>query len=268
MLEEIVAPSSLENSQEMPIELAPPDVETELKETVAADDQLATAAKLLELNRAEKDARPPYDHYGLGVRLMRVSPLWLLVAGLSFISFIVVCNWLVKPGETTGEPARMAAAAKSQATNQPISHLAGSDSTAQTPASSAPAQQTTEKQVAFVPTEAKVAASQPVVAPSVEPVKEKQSLPASTANASSESKEGKITIQLGSYNEAAQAEERVAAVKSAGFEARVVEVEIPKRGTWYRVQSGRFGTRDDAERYGRQLREKGVASSFITTDVR
>jgi hypothetical protein len=56
-------------------------------------------------------------------------------------------------------------------------------------------------------------------------------------------------------------------LKSAGFEARSVEVEIPKRGTWYRVQSGRFVSRDEAERYGRQLRDRGVVSSFITTDV-
>jgi cell division septation protein DedD len=56
-------------------------------------------------------------------------------------------------------------------------------------------------------------------------------------------------------------------LKSAGFEARSVAVEIPKRGTWYRVQSGRFINREEAERYGKQLRDKGVVSSFITTDV-
>jgi DedD protein len=86
-------------------------------------------------------------------------------------------------------------------------------------------------------------------------------------NAAGEAKAGKVTIQIGSYNEAAQAEERVANLKSAGYEARSVAVEIPKRGTWYRVQSGRFVNRDEAEQYGRQLRERGVVSSFITTDV-
>ncbi|HKP72620.1 MAG TPA: SPOR domain-containing protein, partial [Pyrinomonadaceae bacterium] len=269
MLEEIVAASPFENAQETPVELAPSSVETELPEepTMATPDvELATAAKLAELNRTSKETKPPYDHYGLGVRLMRVSPLWLLLAGLSFISFIVLCNWLIKPGETAAEPERTVAAARSQATNQPVSRLAGSSTTAQTPATSAPAQQTAEKPVAFVPTEAKTA-SQPVAAPSVESVKVKQTPPASSSNASNESKTGKVTIQIGSYNEAGQAEARVADLKSAGFEARVVEVEIPKRGTWYRVQSGRFETRDDAERYGKQLREKGVASSFITTDV-
>jgi hypothetical protein len=33
------------------------------------------------------------------------------------------------------------------------------------------------------------------------------------------------------------------------------------------VQSGRFVSRDEAERYGRQLRDRGIVSSFITTDV-
>ena len=34
------------------------------------------------------------DKYGLGVRLMRVSPMWLLACGLAFIALVVALNGL------------------------------------------------------------------------------------------------------------------------------------------------------------------------------
>src|SRR5207244_1048164 len=52
--------------------------------------------------------------------------------------------------------------------------------------------------------------------------------------------EGSITVQVASFNNQAQADERVASLKSAGIEARVVKADIPGKGTWYRVQIGRF----------------------------
>ncbi|HEY0100742.1 MAG TPA: SPOR domain-containing protein [Pyrinomonadaceae bacterium] len=223
-------------------------------------------------------AGQPSDAYGLGVRLMRVSPMCLLLAGLSFISFIVLCNWLIKPGEQTGDTARMLVATDNHATNQSPSRVVVPDSTTQSPVNSQPAQPATQSGVSFIPTEATEATAskataqgaETIVKPAAEEkpaVEEKKASPSSSTNAASEAQAGKLTIQIGSYNEAAQADERVANLKSAGYEARSVAVEIPKRGTWYRVQSGRFVNRDEAERYGKQLREKGVVSSYITTDV-
>jgi cell division protein FtsN len=78
---------------------------------------------------------------------------------------------------------------------------------------------------------------------------------------------GNFTVQIGSYSDVAQAEGRVASLRSAGFESRIVKVEIPQRGTWYRIQSGRFGTREEATRYGQQLRERKAASDSIVTEV-
>jgi cell division protein FtsN len=225
------------------------------------------------------------DAYGLGVRLMQVSPMWLLLAGLSFISFIVLCNWLIKPDEKTGDAARMLLAADNRATNQSLSRVVAPNSTAQSPVNSQAAQPSTNSAVSFIQTEATGATTAQVAtrAETIEKpaVEEKAASPASPSNQASEAKAsggeakagsgeakaGKVTIQIGSYNEAAQAEERVANLKSAGYEAQSVAVEIPKRGTWYRVQSGRFVNRDDAERYGKQLRERGIVSNFITTDV-
>jgi cell division protein FtsN len=77
--------------------------------------------------------------------------------------------------------------------------------------------------------------------------------------------EGSLTIQVGSYNERAQAEARAASLKSAGIEAWVARAEIPGKGTWYRVQTGRFTSREEAERYGAQLRAKGAVKDLIIT---
>jgi cell division septation protein DedD len=198
-----------------------------------------------------------------------------LLAGLSFISFIVLCNWLIKPDEKTGDAARMLVAADNHATNQSPSRVVPPNSTSLSTVNSQPAPTETQSGVSFIPTEATAPQATTPDAKTIEKpaaevkpaVEEKASPTASTSKQSGEAQGGKVTIQIGSYNEVAQAEERVATLKSAGYEARSVAVEIPKRGTWYRVQSGRFVSRDEAERYGKQLREKGVVSNFITTDV-
>jgi cell division septation protein DedD len=255
-------------------ELAPQDVETRIHEMGSSNRQAAAAAvgQSSKSGGAGKVSRPPADAYGMGVRLMRVSPVWLLLAGLSFISFIVFCNWLIKPTEQAGDTTTLIAAANNHATNQSANRVTVQTSTAQSPVNTQVTQTPNDSGVAFIATEARETAP-PAAAPSVAPVEAKpaveeaRAMPASSSNAAGEAKDGKVTIQVGSYNAAAEAEARVANLKSAGFEARSVEVEIPKRGTWYRVQSGRFVSRDEAERYGKQLRDKGIVSSFITTDV-
>lgn len=258
--------------RELSKEVAGQSVEIHSQEMPGGTLSAGAMAASLTSQAVSNIARPPSDAYGLGVRLMRVSPLWLLIAGLSFIAFIVFCNWLIKPIERTGGVESMIAATDNYATNQSSQRLNTSSSTSQAPVNNQTEQPLTQSGIAFLATEAKEA-SAPSTAPNVATVEEKpvveekKAAPASASNGAGEAKDGKVTVQIGSYNEAAQAEERVVNLKSAGFEARSVAVEIPKRGMWYRVQSGRFVTRDEAERYGKQLRDKGVVSSFITTDV-
>ena len=77
--------------------------------------------------------------------------------------------------------------------------------------------------------------------------------------------EGSITIQISSHSDLAQATERANRLKAEGVEARVVKAEIPRRGTWYRVQLGRFTSRDEASRYASQLRARGAVRDFYVT---
>lgn len=247
------------------------------QETLFGQPALSVVEPPLPFVGASKVSQPA-DAYGLGVRLMRVSPMWLLLAGLTFISFIVLCNWLIKPGEKTGDAAQMLVATDNHATNQSPGRVVPPNSMTLAPVNNQAAPSETKSGVSFIPTEATQPDAPKATTPNAETsakpvaeekpaVAEKAESPASVANQAGAAKAGKVTIQIGSYNEAAQAEERVANLKSAGYEARSVAVEIPKRGTWYRVQSGRFVNRDEAEQYGKQLRDKGVVATFITTDV-
>ncbi|HZH89537.1 MAG TPA: SPOR domain-containing protein [Pyrinomonadaceae bacterium] len=271
MLEETVE-TQQHAPQEISDELSPQLAESWANETTKTGEQFVAEAQSLKSGGVSKVHHVSSDAYGIGVRLMRVSPVWLLLVGLGFISFIVFCNWLIKPTQESGDMARTIPAVNNQATNQTANRrVVAPASTAQSPADSQVGTPSDKPGVAFIAAEAREAI--PTVAPKVEAVEAKPTpeakpvVPASSTNHAGGAKEGKVTIQIGSYNVATEAEERVAKLKSAGFEARSVRVEIPQRGTWYRVQSGRFVGRDEAERYGKQLREKGVVSSFITTDV-
>jgi cell division protein FtsN len=78
--------------------------------------------------------------------------------------------------------------------------------------------------------------------------------------------DGRFTVQVGSYNQPGQAEARASAVRAAGFEARVAAVEILKKGTWYRVQAGRFQTREQAALYEKSLRAAGAAETTFVAE--
>jgi cell division septation protein DedD len=129
-------------------------------------------------------------------------------------------------------------------------------------------------QPALPPADAKPAAAKP------ESEKPSESKPAEAKSAEAKpaepkpqpaapamSADGKFTVQVGSYPDEAQARERVNRLKAAGFDGRAVAAQIPNRGTWYRVQAGRFAGRDEAALYGSQMRSKGVAESALVTVV-
>lgn len=77
--------------------------------------------------------------------------------------------------------------------------------------------------------------------------------------------EGGLTVQIGSFSGSNEATQRVDSLKSAGIEARVVKADIPGKGTWYRVQSGRFTSREEASRWAAQQKARGVIREFMVT---
>lgn len=292
--EEVWEPENLVLEEAQPVEAQPVVVvETQLQpEAIESpartradeeDGEDVTAVSSIPeytYERASARAAQNFDKYNVGVRLMQASPVWLLVSGLSFISFIVLCNWFFVPNNLAqAEPQRPSARAN-QAMN-----LAADQSVAPTalPASpadeaadaSADAQPATRPVETPAPTAEQPSPPQPAPTSSPIPATPQPAAPAAVASApaepareqsagSSSAAEGKFTLQVGSYNVAAEAEARAKSLQAAGVEARVAQVEIPKRGTWYRVQAGRFASREEAERAGRQLREKNLAASYLT----
>lgn len=97
--------------------------------------------------------------------------------------------------------------------------------------------------------------------PSPKPAPQTEQAVAATPN------NGSLTIQIASFNDQAQANERVNSLRSKGIEARAVRVEIPNKGTWYRVQIGGFKSREEASGYANQLKSKGILQDFIITTV-
>ncbi|MBC7931101.1 MAG: SPOR domain-containing protein [Rubrivivax sp.] len=226
--------------------------------------------------RAPAHAAQSFDKYNVGVRLMQASPVWLLVAGLSFICFIVLCNWFLVPANLAqaesprpaahGNHATNQSAGQSVAPSQPAEEMSDAREDAQPATQPAELSIQMAEQTAPEPTPA--LPPTPATAQTATPDGDTTSAPAAAAREksaeSSPATEAKFTLQVGSFNVAAEAEARASSLKAVGVEARVAQVEIPKRGTWYRVQAGRFATREEAERNGRQLREKGLATSYLT----
>ncbi len=205
---------------------------------------------------------PAYDKYAVGMRILRISPAWLLVSTLGFISIIVLFGWMSRPAGRV-EASALEAAVKNEATNQSLPPapvvVPETAPAAETVAAEAPAPAQT----------AEATKEEPKQQPSQEPQQPPQeSRPQEvTPPAAEPSGAGNFTVQVGSYPEASQANERVSALRASGFEARAAAVEIPKRGTWYRVQAGRFQTREEATRFGAQLRANGAADNVIIAEV-
>lgn len=75
-----------------------------------------------------------------------------------------------------------------------------------------------------------------------------------------------FTVQVGSHNQMDLANSQMEQLRGAGYAPRVVGVEIPKRGRWYRVQVGNFADRKEAQQFGSQLVSKGVVETFVIAD--
>jgi cell division septation protein DedD len=265
----------LEEADAQPLAEAQPFVEAQSPQTAADEDETS-----FKFGRSVEAPTADYARQNSGMRLMRISPLWLLACGMTFISVIVFSNQFAKPAEPVERAAASYTAPANQSANQSPSQPTAAPALANSAAASTSVPQSAQAEAAASvesKTRSAAAEEQPdakaqaetqheagqSVAPAVET---KQDERAATVQSAGE-KAGGLTLQLGSYNVIEQANERLAKLRAAGFEARVVAVELPKRGTWYRVQAGRFTSREEATRYGNELKAKGAADNFIVTDA-
>ncbi len=196
---------------------------------------------------------PAYDKYAVGMRVLRISPMWLLLSSVGFFAILLTMSWLSKPVVPVGE-------AVAQMPNQATSPAPQAAAVAQVEQAKA----TAEKALPRKP-QASAAPSAETAAPSAEAAPAPQAQ--SAEGVSPAEGRGNYTVQVGSFSNPSEANEHVSRLRGAGFEARAVAVELPKRGTWYRVQAGRFETRDEAAKAGAQLRSKGLAAAALVAEA-
>ena len=181
--------------------------------------------------------------------LLRMSPLVVLFAVFICLALYSLTDLATKRGDT---------AADNAATNNSLPSaralIPEVSPAPQTPAAAEPSAATAPSSVSA----AETAVTPP--APTEVPLAVASAQPAPQSA-------GNFTVQVGSYGENEQANEQCARLNAAGIEARMVKVELPKRGTWYRVQAGRFASRDEAQRFGAQLQTDKTVQQFIVTEV-
>ena len=206
------------------------------------------------------------DFYAVGVRLIKMSPVWLLTLTGGFALLLLALSW-VRPAGGDVDAASIPNDSKSVVVQYPEAPANVVKPSVETPAA-APAKQE-HAEVAETKAAEHVQPVNPTPAPAaqneVKPVEPKKE-PAKPATPASDA-DGKFTVQVGSFSVESQANESISSLRAAGFDARSTAVQIPGRGTWYRVQVGRFREREGAAKTAAQLREKGAAASSMVVAV-
>ena len=214
-----------------------------------------------------------------GLRVLRTSPIILISCGIVFASLIFLLD-LRAQTDTSAVQKRDAsrAVSNSPAKNQTVAVSAPQEKVqanvtvatpqpSATPAATTPAPAATPTTLDSQNKDEESAAQRSAPGTHANSDVETSGAEATSANDSS-ADQGNYTLQVGSFNDVAEANERVARLGSLGIKAYVARVEIPKRGTWYRVQTGSFASREEAARYGTQLRNKGTVPDFIIAERR
>ncbi len=78
---------------------------------------------------------------------------------------------------------------------------------------------------------------------------------------------GKFTLQVGSHRTLAEAVEQVNEFKKNGLDAFYREVQIPGKGTWYRVGIGLFPSKEMAEKTAANWKTTKKLPSYIIQKV-
>jgi cell division septation protein DedD len=223
--------------------------------------QAASAGK--ESKPAAAPAPPPAaDFYAVGVRLIKMSPVWLLTMTGGFLLLTLLLGWL-RPAGGDADAATVpndAKAVNAQQLQPPAVALKPS------PASPAPVAVEQPKAEPLKQTAQVAQSAQPAEVANVKPEPAPAAKPAAgqpKAAAPADDAAGKLTVQVGAFNVESQANERISSLRASGFEARSVRVELPGKGTWYRVHVGRYRDREEAAKAAARLREKGVATSMV-----
>jgi len=186
------------------------------------------------------------------VKLLKFSTAGLAAGLTVFLAFIFLGDKIIK---SSSDISPVAAAPRPAAQKVPETKKQAEAATEATPA----------PQPSPTPAPTPEATPAPTPAPTPEPKPAETTAPPAEARQGAAA--GRFAVQVGSYNEVGQANERAEKLRAAGYDLRVVSVELPKRGTWYRVMVGSFSDRAEANRFGAQMRAKGAAQDFVIGEL-
>lgn len=239
---------------------APEHPQPHVVDAVVVDDVVVDAVAEPAPAVAAPAAAP--DFYAVGVRLIKMSPVWLLTLTGGFALLLLAFSWL-RPAGGDVDAASIPNDSKPVVVQYPEAPAKAAKPSVETPA--APAMNEHAETKAAEQVQPATPATAPVPQDEVKPVEPKKE-PAKPSTPASDA-DGKFTVQVGSFNVESQANERISSLRAAGFDARSTVVQLPGRGTWYRVQVGRFREREDASKTAAQLRDKGAAVGSMVVAV-
>ncbi len=73
----------------------------------------------------------------------------------------------------------------------------------------------------------------------------------------------KYSLQVGSYQQMADANSAVEKLKGKGYRAFLMIADIPDRGRWYRVRVGGFASREEAKKYQQQFESQETMQAIV-----
>ena len=206
---------------------------------------------------AVSQAQAGEEVYAAGVNPHRIPTSGLMIGTACFIGVIVMVGWLgaAVKSETSVVAGYGPEVAAVESHEEPLA--AASEALEE---NSAAQQESAVEEITRAADEADIANEEAETGADVSV--------AAAHESAARGEEGKFTVQVGSYGRASEADARASSLRAAGFDAHVASAEIPNKGTWYRVQSGRFQSREEATRYARSMQSSGVVESTFVADIR
>jgi DedD protein len=74
-----------------------------------------------------------------------------------------------------------------------------------------------------------------------------------------------FTVQVAASQQKDDAAAVLTKLRSSGLRPYLIDAEIPGKGHWYRVRLGNFSSKDEAEKYVRDLKRETGFTAFVTS---
>lgn len=88
-------------------------------------------------------------------------------------------------------------------------------------------------------------------------------VPDIAAPPASDATDHRLFLQAGAFQKVADAENLKARLAMLGFEANILEVEVPEKGTMHRVRIGPYGNAETMNRVRGQLSQNGIPATVV-----